>query len=79
MAAEVGSDVPLFLIGGTILGLGRGEEVYPLPDLPSSPCVIATPKIGVSTPKAFAKWDSHGARRSSELRSAWTDEGVPPC
>ena len=29
IAAEVGSDLPLFLIGGTVLGVGRGEEVYP--------------------------------------------------
>jgi 4-diphosphocytidyl-2-C-methyl-D-erythritol kinase len=36
IAAETGSDVPLFLIGGTVLGLGRGEEVYPLPDLPAA-------------------------------------------
>jgi 4-diphosphocytidyl-2-C-methyl-D-erythritol kinase len=57
IAAEVGSDLPLFLVGGTILGVGRGEEVYPLPDLPSIPCVIATPEIGVSTPQAFAEWD----------------------
>ena len=58
LAAEVGSDVPLFLIGGTVLGIGRGEDVYPLPDLPETPCVIATPELGVSTPKAFADWDS---------------------
>ena len=58
MAAEVGSDVPLFLIGGTVLGVGRGEDVYPLPDLPAIPCVIATPEIGVSTPRAFADWDA---------------------
>src|SRR5580693_7130890 len=32
-AAQVGSDVPLFLIGGTVIGLDRGQEVYPLPDL----------------------------------------------
>src|SRR5271167_4545053 len=38
IAAEVGSDLPLFLVGGTILGVGRGEEVYPLPDLPAMPC-----------------------------------------
>jgi 4-diphosphocytidyl-2-C-methyl-D-erythritol kinase len=57
IAAEVGSDLPLFLIGGTILGVGHGEEVYPLQDLPPIPCVIATPAIGVSTPKAFADWD----------------------
>jgi 4-diphosphocytidyl-2-C-methyl-D-erythritol kinase len=58
LAAEVGSDVPLFLIGGTVLGIGRGEDVYPLPGLPTTPCVIATPGIGVSTPKAFADWDA---------------------
>jgi 4-diphosphocytidyl-2-C-methyl-D-erythritol kinase len=58
IAAEVGSDLPLFLVGGTVLGAGRGEEVYPLPDLPATPCVIATPNIGVSTPKAFADWDA---------------------
>jgi 4-diphosphocytidyl-2-C-methyl-D-erythritol kinase len=57
IAAEVGSDLPLFLIGGTVLGLGRGEEVYPAPDLPACPIVIATPQIGVSTPQAFADWD----------------------
>jgi 4-diphosphocytidyl-2-C-methyl-D-erythritol kinase len=58
IAAEVGSDVPLFLVGGTVLGVGHGEDVYPLPDLPATPCVIATPEIGVSTPRAFADWDS---------------------
>jgi 4-diphosphocytidyl-2-C-methyl-D-erythritol kinase len=57
IAAEVGSDLPLFLIGGTVLGVGRGEEVYAAPDLPPMPCVIAMPKIAVSTPAAFAAWD----------------------
>jgi 4-diphosphocytidyl-2-C-methyl-D-erythritol kinase len=56
IAAEVGSDLPLFLVGGTVLGLGRGEQVYPLPDLPAA-CVVVTPEVGVSTPKAFADWD----------------------
>lgn len=57
ITAEVGSDLPLFLVGGTVVGVGRGEEVYPLPDLPAMPCVIALPEIAVSTPKAFAEWD----------------------
>jgi 4-diphosphocytidyl-2-C-methyl-D-erythritol kinase len=57
IAAETGSDVPLFLIGGTVLGLGRGEEVYPLPDLPETPCAVAIPETGVSTPQAFRDWD----------------------
>jgi 4-diphosphocytidyl-2-C-methyl-D-erythritol kinase len=58
IAAEVGSDLPLFLVGGTVLGVGRGEEVYPMPDLPSACCVVVTPEIGVSTPGAFADWDA---------------------
>src|SRR5947209_4296431 len=57
IAAEVGSDLPLFLVGGTVLGVGRGEQVYPLPDLPAIACVVVTPEVGVSTPKAFAEWD----------------------
>ncbi|HEY6347934.1 MAG TPA: 4-(cytidine 5'-diphospho)-2-C-methyl-D-erythritol kinase [Candidatus Angelobacter sp.] len=57
IAAEVGSDLPLFLIGGAVLGLGRGEQVHAVEDLPSLDCVTATPNIGVSTPEAFAEWD----------------------
>ncbi len=57
IAAEVGSDLPLFLISGTVLGVGRGEQVYPLEDLPAMDCVVVTPEVGVSTPKAFAAWD----------------------
>jgi 4-diphosphocytidyl-2-C-methyl-D-erythritol kinase len=57
IAAKVGSDLPLFLVGGTVLGVGRGEQVYPLRDLPAMACVVVTPEVGVSTPKAFAEWD----------------------
>ncbi|MGA3070293.1 MAG: 4-(cytidine 5'-diphospho)-2-C-methyl-D-erythritol kinase [Terracidiphilus sp.] len=58
LAAEVGSDVPLFLVGGTVLGLDRGQQVYPLPDIEPVWCVVATPEIGVSTPQAFRDWDA---------------------
>jgi 4-diphosphocytidyl-2-C-methyl-D-erythritol kinase len=83
IASEVGSDVPLFVIGGTVLGVGRGEEVYPAPDLPSIPCVVATPEIAVSTPKAFADWDrlcdtGAPAREPAEHGLAWTGEGARP-
>jgi len=78
IAAEVGSDVPLFLVGGTVLGVGRGENVYPLPDLPALPMVIATPEIGVSTPRAFADWDARMASREhAEFRSASTGADAP--
>jgi 4-diphosphocytidyl-2-C-methyl-D-erythritol kinase len=58
IASEVGSDLPLFLLGGTVLGCGRGEEVYPLPDLPPLACVLITPAVAVSTPQAFRDWDA---------------------
>ena len=67
IAAEVGSDVPLFLLGGTVLGLGRGEEVYPLPDSAPLRCVVALPEIGVSTALAFQQLD---ARAKAALTSA---------
>ncbi len=70
IAAEVGSDLPLFLIGGTVLGVGRGEEVYPLPDLPALHVVVVTPPVGVSTPKAFARWDELAARDAALTAAA---------
>ena len=58
LAARVGSDVPLFLVGGTVLGVDRGQEVYPLNDIEPTWCVVAVPEIGISTPKAFRAWDA---------------------
>jgi 4-diphosphocytidyl-2-C-methyl-D-erythritol kinase len=63
LASKVGSDVPLFLIGGAVLGLDRGQEVYPLPDIEPVWCVIAAPAVGVSTPQAFRDWDALCAAR----------------
>ena len=58
LAARVGSDVPLFLVGGTVLGVDRGQQVSALPDLEPLWCVLAIPRIGVSTPQAFRDWDA---------------------
>lgn len=107
VAAEVGSDVPLFLVGGAVLGTGRGECVRAMPDVGWAEalggtttgtgttsaaeatgtqrnatgekanaesaklthgnaegggrrgvaCVVAVPRVGVSTPMAFREWD----------------------
>ena len=70
IAAEIGSDVPLFLVGGAVLGTGRGEEVYPLPDLPVTHCVLALPEIGISTPQAFRDWDALHSVGSIERNAA---------
>jgi 4-diphosphocytidyl-2-C-methyl-D-erythritol kinase len=65
LAAEVGSDVPLFLIGGAVMGVGRGECVEAMPDLPATWCVVAVPEVGVSTPQAFRDWDELCAANSA--------------
>ncbi len=53
LAARLGSDVPFFLWGGRCLGIGRGEDVYPLPDLVRRCCLIVFPGIEVSTREAY--------------------------
>jgi 4-diphosphocytidyl-2-C-methyl-D-erythritol kinase len=58
LAAHIGSDVPFFLSGGTALGLGRGEEVYPLADLPRHFIVLLIPGFGVSTSEAYGWYDN---------------------
>jgi len=57
LAAGLGSDVPFFLLGGTALGLGRGTELYPLPDIPAQPAVLIAPGIHMSTAEAYAELD----------------------
>ncbi len=58
VAAHIGSDVPFFLSGGTALGLGRGEEIYPLADLPRHWIVLLIPGFGVSTSEAYGWYDA---------------------
>jgi 4-diphosphocytidyl-2-C-methyl-D-erythritol kinase len=53
LAAELGSDVPFFLHGGTALGLGRGEELYPLPDRSASRGLLVVPRVHSSTAEAY--------------------------
>jgi 4-diphosphocytidyl-2-C-methyl-D-erythritol kinase len=44
LAAELGSDVPFFLYGGTALASGRGEIVEPLPDVREQLIVVGQPE-----------------------------------
>jgi len=53
IAESLGSDVPFFLYGGTALGLGRGTELYPLPDIPSQSAVVLSTGVHVSTAAAY--------------------------
>jgi 4-diphosphocytidyl-2-C-methyl-D-erythritol kinase len=53
-AETLGSDVPFFLHGGTALGIGRGTELYPLPDLPAYHVLVISTGTHVSTAEAYA-------------------------
>lgn len=56
LARDLGADVPLFLLGGTILGCGRGDEVYALPDVPRMGLVVANPGVHVETASVFKRF-----------------------
>jgi 4-diphosphocytidyl-2-C-methyl-D-erythritol kinase len=80
LAADIGSDVPFALHGGTALGAGRGEELYPIDDAPRLSVVIIKPSFGVSTRQAYAWLDAdrqqgaiepHAASRVGELDLGW--------
>ena len=56
IAASLGADVPFFLLGGRALGVNRGDEIYPLQDIPTVPVLVVVPQeIRVPTPDAF-RW-----------------------
>jgi len=56
IAASLGADVPFFLFGGRALGIGRGDEIYPLPDIPKLTLLVVSPRdIHVPTPDAY-RW-----------------------
>ena len=54
VARGLGADVPYFLLGGTALGFGRGDELVPLPELPPREMVLVLPPLHVPTPAVFA-------------------------
>ena len=77
VAATLGADVPFFLAGGTALGLGRGEEIYPLVDLPRHWIVLVIPGFGVSTVDAYRWYDDDrqigrgGVREPQHVPGPW--------
>jgi 4-diphosphocytidyl-2-C-methyl-D-erythritol kinase len=76
IAAELGSDVPFFLLGGAALGLGRGTEIYPLAITGRTRGLLVTPGLHVSTADAFRAlgrsltWDSPSPKINVSQRVA---------
>lgn len=59
VAAELGSDVPFFLLGGSAIGAGRGTELSPMADLQPAAIAIAQPAVEVSTAWAYRALREH--------------------
>ena len=53
IGARLGSDVPFFLTGGTAMAMGRGTELYDLPDIAEEPVLLVSPGVHVSTGPAY--------------------------
>lgn len=68
IAAQVGSDVPYCLRGGTALAEGRGEKLTALPPLPGCWFVLCKPPFSISTPALFAQVDRHKLRRRPDTK-----------
>jgi 4-diphosphocytidyl-2-C-methyl-D-erythritol kinase len=56
MAADLGSDVPLFIYRSAAVLRGRGEHVKPVTGIPELPLLLIKPPFGVPTPWAYQNW-----------------------
>jgi 4-diphosphocytidyl-2-C-methyl-D-erythritol kinase len=77
LAAGIGTDVPFFLLGGTALGVGRGDDLYPVADIRRFGVVLLTPSFGVATADAY-HWCDEDRRTgggSEPVESAGLDVG----
>jgi 4-diphosphocytidyl-2-C-methyl-D-erythritol kinase len=79
VAAELGADVPFFLQGGTAIGVGRGDETYPVDDVQRLGVVVIKPSFGVATADAYRWLDEDRAggvaeppAGDRELEVGWT-------
>ena len=72
IASSLGADVPFFLFGGRALGVNRGDEIYPLPDLPARTILVVSPaNIAVSTRDAYA-WVDERLTTSRSAPKMWS-------
>jgi len=76
LGAQLGSDVPFFLQGGTALGIGRGEELYPVDDVERMGVVIIKPSFGVSTADAYGWLDADRASENRNREPEFLDPSV---
>jgi 4-diphosphocytidyl-2-C-methyl-D-erythritol kinase len=67
IARRLGADVPYFLTGGTALGVGRGDEVYPLFQQVRAHVVVIDPGRPLKTADVFKRIDAELTPRGNSL------------
>jgi 4-diphosphocytidyl-2-C-methyl-D-erythritol kinase len=68
IAADLGSDVPFFLTGGTAIATGRGETLHPIDDIVEENILIVTPGLSVSTRDAYAGLNAARLTKEAQKR-----------
>jgi len=76
-ASTLGMDVPFFLVGGTVLGEGRGERVTALPQAPPLPVLLVNPGVGLSTAEVYRRFDILGGEELPAPGPAGLIEALP--
>jgi 4-diphosphocytidyl-2-C-methyl-D-erythritol kinase len=72
IGASLGADVPFFLQGGRALGIGRGDEIYPLPDMERQTILVVSPAdIHVRTPDAYRWLGAPELTKTAENPKLW--------
>lgn len=67
--AEIGSDIPFCLRGGTAVASGRGEKISPLPEVPEMWMVLAKPGLGVSTAEIYKYFRAEKVMRRPDTKT----------
>ncbi|MCI0658726.1 MAG: 4-(cytidine 5'-diphospho)-2-C-methyl-D-erythritol kinase [Acidobacteria bacterium] len=76
MASSLGADIGFFLVGGAALGVGRGDEIDPLPDCAPFRIALLLPPFGSSTAEVYRLWDEDFIGKGGE-RAAWKQDADP--
>jgi 4-diphosphocytidyl-2-C-methyl-D-erythritol kinase len=72
LASSLGADVPFFLGGGRALGIGRGDEIFPLPDGPRQTVLVVSPgDISVLTRDAYS-WVAAELTKRPKAPKLWS-------
>jgi 4-diphosphocytidyl-2-C-methyl-D-erythritol kinase len=77
IGSTLGSDVPLFILGGTVLGIDRGDRVFPLIDLPLEPMLIIYPNLHLETAKVYEAITKVGYQNTAPC-SSFARNMTPP-